>query len=193
MEAAQIIQHGIANMAVPFYRPQLIDTATSLVVIFRHFFHYKHRVVWSKIETVNNTSEIEHPVVRGVLDMMKITEGLEIHHNGDLPSRAGLGSSSSFTVGLLNAIRALRGDMITKDALAHEAIHVEQDILKESVGVQDQIAATYGGFNKIELHPDDKFIVKPVSVSDERLESLQDHLVLFYTGVSRIASEIAAE
>lgn len=157
------------------------------------FFDYKHRIVWSNIETVGDTSEIKHPVVRGVLNMMDISEGIEIHHNGDLPSRAGLGSSSSFTVGILNALHALKGKMLPKEELAKLAIYVEQDVLKESVGVQDQIAATYGGFNKVEIYKDNNFSVQPISISQEKLTDLQDHMVLFYTGVSRIASEIAAE
>ena len=156
------------------------------------FFDYSNRIVWSKIETVNNHEDIIHPVVREVLKMMDI-QGLEIHHDGDLPSRSGLGSSSSFTVGILNAMNALLGKMITKEQLAKTAIYVEQELLKENVGVQDQIAAAYGGLNKVEILPDGNFVVNPVTLNAERLRELQDSLLLFYTGTSRFSSEIAGE
>jgi D-glycero-alpha-D-manno-heptose-7-phosphate kinase len=155
------------------------------------FFKYKHRVVYSKVETVESTSDIEHPAVRAVLEFMDIKEGLEIHHDGDLPARTGLGSSSSFTVGMLHSLYALKGVMPNKIRLANEAIHVERDILKENVGSQDQILASVGGFNKIEFLNDTEFRVTPVTVSKKRVEDLKDHLMLFYTGVSRFATEIA--
>ncbi len=156
------------------------------------FFDYRNRIVWSKIETVSNHDDIIHPVVREVLKMMDI-QGLEIHHDGDLPSRSGLGSSSSFTVGILNAMNALLGKMTTKEQLARTAIYVEQVLLKENVGVQDQIAAAYGGLNKVEIRPDGNFNVNPVTLNAERLADLQDSLLLFYTGTSRFSSEIAGE
>jgi D-glycero-alpha-D-manno-heptose-7-phosphate kinase len=156
------------------------------------FFDYRNRIVWSKIETVNNHDDIIHPVVREVLKMMDI-QGVEIHHDGDLPSRSGLGSSSSFTVGILNALNALLGKMTSKEQLAKTAIYVEQELLKENVGVQDQIAAAYGGFNKVEIHPDGNFNVNPVMLNAERLTELQSSLLLVYTGTSRFASEIAGE
>lgn len=155
------------------------------------FFPGKSRVVWSKIELVDDNNDISHPAVRGVLQHLGIDQGLEIHHGGDLPARSGLGSSSSFTVGLLNAMHAMRGEMTNKRQLACEAVHVERTLLKENVGVQDQIAAAYGGFNKIVLLPNGDFIVEPVIISQERLQSLQDHCLMFFTGVSRTASEIA--
>ena len=157
------------------------------------FFDFKSRIVWSKIELVQQPSEIAHPAIRGVLKWMEISEGVEIHHHGDLPARTGLGSSSAFTVGLLHALHALRGDLVSKRTLAEQAIFVEQQVLRENVGVQDQIAATFGGLNRIDIRPDRSFEVAPVVVPGNRLAELQKHLLLVYTGLSRIASEIAAE
>jgi D-glycero-alpha-D-manno-heptose-7-phosphate kinase len=156
------------------------------------FFDYTNRIVWSQIETVNEHSEIVHPVVREVLKMLNL-QGIEIHHGSDLPSRAGLGSSSSFTVGLLHALQALTGKMATKEQLARTAIHVEQDLLRENVGVQDQLAAAYGGLNKIEIDTGGNFRVFPVTIPPARRAELQASLLMFYTGKSRIASNIARE
>lgn len=155
------------------------------------FFKEKSRIVWSKIEQVMENNEITHPAVRGVLEHLKIEQGVEIHHTSDLPARAGLGSSSTFTVGMLNAMHGLLGRMTNKRQLAWEAVHIERDMLKENVGVQDQIAAAYGGFNKISIMPNGEFIVEPVIIQQRRMEDLQDHFLLFFTGVSRHASEIA--
>lgn len=155
------------------------------------FFEHKHRIVYSHIENVRSIGEIQHPAVRAVFDWMHVSDGLEIHHDGDLPARSGLGSSSSFTVGLIHAIRALRGEYVSKDALANQAIHVEQRVIEENVGSQDQVSAAFGGLNRIEFRPDDSFDVAPVIVPQERLGVVQQHLMLFFTGVSRIASEVA--
>jgi D-glycero-alpha-D-manno-heptose-7-phosphate kinase len=156
------------------------------------FFTYRHRIVYSRVEMVSEVSQIEHPAVRAVLTEMGVGEGLEIHHDGDLPARAGLGSSSSFTVGLLNAINALRGQMISKQALACEAIRIEQDVIKESVGCQDQIWAAYGGFNRIEFSKEG-FRVAPVILPQQRSRDLVDHLVLYFTGFQRLASDVAKQ
>jgi D-glycero-alpha-D-manno-heptose-7-phosphate kinase len=155
------------------------------------FFEHRYRIVYSNIENVKNISEIDHPSVRAVLSWMKCDKGLEIHHDGDLPARSGLGSSSSFTVGLINALMALKGRHIAKEEIAKLAIHIEQDVIKENVGSQDQISASYGGFNKIEFKKDDSFQIAPVILPKERLNDLQRHLMLFFTGLSRTASEIA--
>lgn len=155
------------------------------------FFEHKYRVVYSKIENVKTISEIDHPAVRAVLGYMECNEGLEIHHDGDLPARSGLGSSSSFTVGLLNTLMALKGRYISKEDLASSAIHIEQNIIQESVGSQDQISAAFGGFNRIEFRRDGSFQVVPVILTKERLSELQGNLMLFFTGLSRMASEIA--
>ncbi|MCW8863145.1 MAG: hypothetical protein OQK07_12050, partial [Rhodospirillales bacterium] len=157
------------------------------------FFKDKNRIVWSEIELVNDPMEIRHPVIGKVLSWMDIKEGIEIHHTGDLPARSGLGSSSSFTVGLLNSLHTLKEKVVSKETLAKQAIWVEQDLLKENVGCQDQIAAAYGGLNKLEFSPGGRFDVKPVPLSQNRLQSLESHLMLFYTGVSRRASQIAGE
>ncbi len=157
------------------------------------FFEHKHRIVYSQAELVRNIDEIRHPAVRESLRFAGITEGLEIHHDGDLPARTGLGSSSSFTVGLLHALCALRGIMPSKMQLARDAIHIEQDVLKENVGCQDQVLAAFGGLNRIEFSGDRNIEVKRATLSPSRLESLQSHLMLFFSGFSRIASEIAGE
>lgn len=155
------------------------------------FFDHKHRIVYSKIENVLHNDEIQHPAVRAVLNWANIENGLEIHHDGDLPARSGLGSSSSFTVGLLHALYAMRGHMVSKDALARDAIHIEQNLLGENVGSQDQVSAAFGGFNRIEFHRDGSFEVVPVVLPLERRDALHDNLMLFFTGFSRIASEVA--
>lgn len=155
------------------------------------FFDHKHRIVYSKIETVRETSEIDHPAVRAVFNYMNVQEGLEIHYDGDLPARSGLGSSSSFTVGLLNTLNALRGQMKSKQQLAEETLHIEQNIIKETVGSQDQIAAAYGGFNRVNFLQNGKFDVKPVIIPPARSEEFNKNLMLFFTGFSRIAETVA--
>ena len=155
------------------------------------FFEHKHRIVYSHIENVRTIEEIEHPAVRAVLGWAGVERGLEIHHDGDLPARSGLGSSSSFTVGLVHALRALGGRYISKEELAQSAIHIEQNIIKENVGSQDQISAAFGGFNRIEFRRNSTFEVSPVILSPERIDELQSHLMLCFTGFSRIASEVA--
>lgn len=155
------------------------------------FFEHKSRIVWSVIESVQKVSDIKHPAVRTVLEWMKIEEGMEIHHDGDLPARSGLGSSSAFTVGMINALMALRGKYTTKEELASKAIYVEQELLKENVGSQDQISAAFGGFNRIEFLRNDSFEVTPIILEKKKLVELQSHLMLFFTGFSRIASEVA--
>lgn len=155
------------------------------------FFDHKFRLVYSVVENVQKIEEINHPAVRAVLTWMRVEEGLEIHHDGDLPARAGLGSSSAFTVGLINAMRALEGQHTSKDQLANDAIHVEQDLLREPVGSQDQISAAFGGFNLISFMADGTFRVDPVILPPARREELQSHLMLVFTGISRISSHAA--
>lgn len=157
------------------------------------FFEYHSRVLYSKVETVRSNEEIEHPAVRGILRYLDIGEGVEIHHDGDLPARTGLGSSSSFTVGLLHGLLALRQMMPTKMQLAKQAIHIEQDLLKENVGSQDQISAAFGGLNRIDFKSEQQILVTPMILNPRRLDEFHRHLLLFFTGFSRIASEIAAE
>lgn len=157
------------------------------------FFGYKHRIVYSKREEVKTIDEIDHPSVRECMRFMKIDRGLEVHHDGDLPARSGLGSSSSFTVGFLHALYALKGQMVTKRQLALDAIHVEQERIKENVGSQDQTLAAFGGFNRIDFGGDHHIQVQPITLEAERLDQLQDHLMLCFTGFSRIASEVTGE
>ncbi len=155
------------------------------------FFSHKHRIVYSKIETVKDVKDITHPVVRAVLKFLKTNKGLEIHHDGDLPARAGIGSSSAFTVGLLHALYALNGTRPSRQRLAKEAIRIERDVLKESVGSQDQVAVAYGGLNKLTFSGNDKILVQPIGIKEERLKELESYLKLYFTGFSRYASRVA--
>ena len=155
------------------------------------FFDYKYRIVWSDIELVNSCDEIKHPSVRACLSEFKNLKGVEIHHAGDLPARSGLGSSSAFTVGLLNALYTISGVHLTKQQLAWKAICIEQDIIKENVGSQDQIFAAYGGLNYI-VFSKEGFEVRSVNISYSRTILLNSSLMLFFTGFARTASEVAA-
>jgi D-glycero-alpha-D-manno-heptose-7-phosphate kinase len=157
------------------------------------FFTNKHRIVWSQIESVSSLEEIKHPAVRECMRFLNMSEGLEVHHDGDLPARAGLGSSSSFTVGMLHALHGLQGRMPDKRQLAIDAIHVEQNLIGENVGCQDQIAVAFGGFNRIDFDPTGAFSISKIILTPERLVALQDHLLLMFTGVSRTASDIAGD
>lgn len=168
----------------------------SCYITCRHlppFFEYHSRVSYSKVENVVRNSAIEHPSVRGCLQFLGVEEGIEIHHVADLPARTGLGTSSAFTVGFLLGLYALKEQMRNKHALAVDAIQVEQEILKEAVGSQDQISAAYGGFNRINFHTDGSFEVKQMIAPAARLAALQQHCALFFTGFSRIASDVAKE
>jgi len=155
------------------------------------FFEHRIRIVYSKIESCQTVDEITHPAVREVLRHLNINRGVEIHHDGDLPARSGMGSSSAFTVGLLHALYALKGHMPSKHQLAMESIYIEQEKLKETVGSQDQVSAAYGGFNHITFLPNGEISVRPIIVAPERMEELSSHLMLFYTGIKRTASSIA--
>src|SRR5207237_5810275 len=115
----------------------------------------------------------------------------EIHHDGDLPARSGLGSSSSFTVGLINALRAMQGRHISKEELGALAIHIEQEVIRENVGSQDQISAAYGGFNRIDFRRDGAIEVQPIILPSQRLGAFKSHLMLVFTGFARLASEVA--
>jgi D-glycero-alpha-D-manno-heptose-7-phosphate kinase len=157
------------------------------------FFEYHSRISYTKVENVRSNLEIQHPSVRACLQYLGIDEGVEIHHIGDLPARAGLGTSSAFTVGMLLALYALRNQVRDKHALAVEAIQVEQELLKEAVGAQDQVSAAYGGFNRINFHADGSISVNRTLASKDRLAELEQHLALYFTGFSRTASEIAQE
>lgn len=155
------------------------------------FFEHRHRIVYSKIENVQDVADLQHPSVRAVLELEDLPQGLEIHYDGDLPARAGLGTSSAFTVGLIHALSALKGQYITKEALAHRAIHIEQNVIGEHVGSQDQVSAAFGGFNRISFSHDDKITVDPIVLPASRIAELQDHLMLFFTRMQRNASDVA--
>src|SRR3972149_4165723 len=132
------------------------------------FFEHRVRVVYSKIESGQTIDDIAHPAVRAIVRHLGIQRGLEIHHDGDLPARSGMGSSSAFTVGLLHALYALRGQMPTKHQLAREGIQIEQNVLEENVGSQDQVMAAYGGLRHVVFSPEGEVAVRPVTISRER-------------------------
>jgi len=155
------------------------------------FFEYKHRIQYYKKEEVSSVEEIEHPVVREAIKSLSVTRGLEILHSADLPARSGLGSSSTFTVGLLHALYAFKHQMVTKRELALAAINLEQNIIGESVGSQDQTAAAFGGLNLIGFNKKQTFEVRGLTISEAKVKSLQDNLLLCFTGFSRTAEVIA--
>jgi len=157
------------------------------------FFEYKHRIVYSRMEDVKILDEIAHPSVREVLKYLNYPKGISIHHDGDIPARSGMGSSSAFTVGLLNAMYAMNGKIISKNDLGALAIHIEQKVIKENVGSQDQIFAAHGGFNKIDFLRNGEVRVSPVIMSNENISLFEGKLMLFFTGLSRNASDIAEE
>ncbi len=156
------------------------------------FFEVKGRISWSRVENVSALHEIENPVVRECLRFLGMEPALDIHYHGDLPARAGLGSSSAFAVGLLNALHALRGEVVSRADLAQEAIYVEQQLIKDTVGVQDQIAAAFGGLNHVQINPNGTFSVEPINLAPERLFELESHMLLFFSGQTRFASDVAA-
>jgi len=155
------------------------------------FFPHRYRIVYSKTESCASVSEIQHPAVRAVCQQFCPDRGVEIHHDGDLPARSGMGSSSSFAVGLINAAYALTGNMVSRMQLAQEAIHLEQEVLGETVGCQDQVLASHGGLNFVRFEPSGEILVRPITISRERLRDFSSHLMLFFTGVIRTSSDVA--
>lgn len=152
------------------------------------FMPYYSELVYSRFERVNHIDEIEHPTIREAMRMLDIHE-IRLTYEGDLPARTGLGTSSTFAVGMLNAFYALKGKSVGKRKLAEDAISLERDICKESGGWQDQIAAAYGGLNRIDFEAGD-FKVTPIIIHPDRKKLLDENLMLFYTGVSRFSAEI---
>jgi D-glycero-alpha-D-manno-heptose-7-phosphate kinase len=149
------------------------------------------RIAYSKNEEVDHVDKIEHPLVRATLRHLDISGGVEVATIADVPSRGtGLGSSSSFTVGLLNALSAYLGRHVSCDQLAKDSCHMEIDICAEPIGKQDQYAAAFGGFNLIEFHKDESALVTPVFMNASAREILFRRILLFYTGISRSASTI---
>lgn len=152
------------------------------------FFEYSNMITYSRIERTNSADEIEHPAVRNAMKYLDMRE-IRMSYEADLPARSGLGTSSSFAVGMLNAFYALKGKYVDKKKLAEDAIYLERVLCEESGGVQDQIAAAYGGFNRIDFSKDG-FIVTPLIIPNERKRELNGNLMLFFTGFSRYASDI---
>ncbi|MBI2033740.1 MAG: kinase [Candidatus Liptonbacteria bacterium] len=157
------------------------------------FFPHNYQIRYTVQEHTKTIEEIKHPSVRECLKFMKMRGGIEMQHNSDLPAMSGLGSSSAFTVGFLHGLYGLQGKLVSKQQLAKDAIHVEQNLIKENVGSQDQVAVAHGGLNKIEFGGPEKVRVTPLAITAEKLEALQGRLMLFFTGFSRDASDIAAE
>lgn len=157
------------------------------------FFDYKYRIRYSFREETKNLSDVKHPSVRECIKYLGLDKGIEMIHTSDIPANSGVGSSSSFTVGFLNSLHSLKGEIITKRQLALEALYIEQNIIKENVGSQDQVAAAYGGLNRIEFNKDKEFEVHPITIGKSKSENLQKNLMLFFTGFSRIASDIAID
>jgi D-glycero-alpha-D-manno-heptose-7-phosphate kinase len=183
---AWYLQHGGAVLATS------IDKYCYLTC--RHlppFFDHRIRVVYSKIENCQGVDDVQHPAVREILRFLRFERGVEIHHDGDLPARSGIGSSSAFCVGLLHALYALQGRMPSKAQLAAESIRIEQELMRENVGSQDQVTASYGGFNHIAFQPGGEISVRPVTIPQPRMRALNDHLLLFFTGIKRTSSDVA--
>jgi D-glycero-alpha-D-manno-heptose-7-phosphate kinase len=157
------------------------------------FFDHKFRIRYTKKEETQTVDEIQHPSVRECLKMVGFDKDIEMVHTGDIPAMSGIGSSSSFTVGFLNSLYALQGKMVTKRRLAFDAIHVEQNLIGENVGSQDQTAAAFGGLNRIIFGGNEGIFVQPVTIAGEKLQYLQDSLLFFFTRFPRYASDIAKE
>lgn len=160
-------------------------------VTVRHlprFFEYKTHLTYSKMEFINDNIEIQHPAIRNAMEMLDMHE-LRLTYDADLPARSGLGTSSSFAVGMLNAFYALKGKYADKKKLADEAIYLERVLCNETGGWQDQIAASYGGFNRINFNANG-YEVLPVIIAPERKKTLNSNLMLFFTGFTRFSSEI---
>lgn len=155
------------------------------------FMPYMSELVHSRIERVNNIEDVEHPLIREAMRMHDIHE-IRLTYEGDLPARTGLGTSSTFAVGMLNAFCALKGKYMSKRMLADEAIRLERDVLKESGGWQDQVAAAFGGLNRIDFKDND-YSVRPIIIRSDRKELLDNNLMLFYTGVQRYSSQIQSD
>jgi len=156
------------------------------------FFEHKHRFVYSKQELVDKIDDIDHPSIRETFRFLNIQTGVEIQHASDLPARSGIGSSSSFTVGLLNSLYGLKGQMVSKEQLYRDAIHIEQNMIKESVGSQDQVAAAVGGLNIIRFYQD-RINVSPFFLNKDFLDEFKNRFMLFFTGISRMSGEIESE
>lgn len=155
------------------------------------FFDYSTELSYSKTERVSRTEDIQHPTIREAMKMLDMHE-IRLTYEADLPARSGLGTSSSFAVGMLNAFYALKGRYADKRKLADDAVYLERVLCREQGGVQDQIAASFGGFNRIDFD-ESGYNVNPVIISPDRKKTLNDNLLLFFTGFSRFSSDIQSE
>lgn len=155
------------------------------------FFDYRTHLTYSKMEYVNDNCEIQHPAIRNAMDMLDMQE-IRLVYEADLPARSGLGTSSSFAVGMLNAFYALKGKYADKKKLADEAIYLERELCNEAGGWQDQIAASFGGLNRIDFSGSG-YEIRPIIISPERKRKLESNLMLFFTGFTRFSSEIQKE
>lgn len=164
----------------------------SMSHFFSKMFDYSIRIAYRKVECVSTIDELEHAPFRECLRWAGVTQDIEINHATELPAFTGLGSSSSFVVGLLNTIYAFRRRMVPRLDLAYEAIEIERKVLKESVGCQDQTFAAMGGFNMIEFRGMGNFVIHRVPFTTSRLEEFEDHLLVFFTGIKRKAEELAS-
>ena len=153
------------------------------------FFDYTTELSYSKTERVTNTDDIQHPAIRNAMKMLDMYE-IRLTYEADLPARSGLGTSSSFAVGMLNAFYCLKGKYADKKKLADEAIYLERKLCQEAGGWQDQIAASYGGMNRIEFNKDGTYDVRPVIIHPERKKQLNDNLLMFFTGFTRFSSDM---
>ena len=161
-------------------------------VIVRHlprFFEYTTELSYTKTERVNHLDEIRHPAIRNAMKMLEIHE-IRLSYEADLPARSGLGTSSSFAVGMLNAFYALKGKYVDKKGLADKAIYLERTLCNEAGGWQDQIAASFGGFNRINFKTDGTYQVLPLIIHPERKNNLNNNLMMFFTGFTRFSSEM---
>lgn len=153
------------------------------------FFDYSNEIVYGVMERTKSVDEIQHPAVKNIMKYLDMHE-LRVVYEADLPARSGLGTSSSFAVGLLNACYALKGKYVDKRKLADDAIYIERVLCNEAGGIQDQIAASFGGFNRIDFKSEG-YTVSPIVFSTDRKKNLNDRLMLFFTGFSRFSSDIA--
>lgn len=167
----------------------------TLVTVHRltKFADHCVRVHYSQVESVEHIDKIQHPSARECLRFLNIDSGVEIHYVSDLPARTGLGSSSSATVGLLMALHAFKGEMVSREQLAKEAVYVEQELIKERVGSQDQYACALGGFQHLQFQQNGNVRADPVVLSQDRLRFLEERLMLLYTGIQRHAHEVLDE
>lgn len=176
---------------------QVLSTSIDkyLYITCRHlppFFDHRVRLVYSDIEETQSASELKHPSARSTLDFLRLAHDIEIHYDGDLPSRCGMGSSSAFTVGLLHALYAYKNQPISAYQLAQDSIHIEQEVVGEKVGSQDQVSVAYGGLNLIQFGIDGEIIVRSVGADKDRITRLENHLMLFFTGIFRTAQDVAS-